>query len=181
MEILELWVVQIKSLARSSAVPLSQNVSNFYFISAYILAIVLANTRQLRLSFLCLIACMIISNSVIYELLSGCTLHLAYSIAYFIAVKYVKNIKVMLSLFAMASFNGLMAWDAYCYEHTETWLYLSYERITAFLHVLVIYSCIDWGRINNLVTNTFIFIRNSFSNSSSILHIRYLLRYNKEA
>lgn len=180
MEILE-WVQVCKSLAISSEVELSQNVSNFYFISAYILAIVLANTRQLRLSFLCLIACIIISNSVIYELLSGCTLHLAYSIAYFIAVKYVKNIKVMLALFAMASFNGLMAWDAYCYEHTETWLYLSYERITALLHVLVIYSCIDWGRINNLTINAIGSLRNIISNSSSILHIRYLLRYNKEA
>ena len=170
MEYLYLWEVLIKNLARSSEVLLSQNVSNFGFMAAYLVAIKFANTRQLRLSFLCLMACLIVSRSLIYDLINGWQLHLIYSIIYLFAVPLTDKLKTMLALFLMALFNGLMIWDAYNYATTETWLYLNYERITACLHAAIIISCVNWRRVANSARDIFSGLRVLWLNNGYFLY-----------
>lgn len=179
MELLS-WVLAFKSLALSSAVTISQNGSNLFYIAAYSLAISAIGTRQLRLSFLCLVACIVTSNSIIYDLVNGWQLHIVYSIIYLIAVPYMDKLKVMAAVFLMASFNCLMAWDAYRYAEVETFLFIHYESITAFLHIVVIATGVDWRRIVTIVDGAVNRLLLICRHSSSVLHIRYLLRYNKE-
>jgi len=180
MEYLYLWEVLIKNLARSSEVLLSQNVSNFGFMAAYLVVIKFANTRQLRLSFLCLIACLIVSRSLIYDTVSGWQLHLIYSIIYLFAVPLTDKLKTMLALFLMALFNGLMIWDAYNYATTETWLYGNYEYITACIHVAIICTGVNWRNLIAKLDDSFSHIRYFITNTSCFLHSGVLLRYNKE-
>ena len=176
---LELWEVLTKSLERSSVATLSQSVSNLSYIAAYMAALFVLQTRQLRLSFLCLIGCLLISKSILYDLVNGWQLHVIYSIIYLIAVPYVKQLRVMIALFAMALFNAVMAWDAFNYAHTETYLFTHYQGITALLHLVVIISSSDWRRIGKISNDTFDRLLLIVRNSSSFLHIGHLLRYNK--
>jgi hypothetical protein len=170
MELIE-WAQAFKSLALSQKVTALQNVSNIAYFAAYLSMIHIASTRQLRLSFLLLIACVFISNSLIYDLVNGWQLHAIYSIIYLSALPYINKLRVMLALFAIASFNILMAWDAANYAHTETMLYNNYEHVTAFLHGLVILTSANWrkaiARINMAINH----IRISAYNSCFILHI----------
>jgi len=170
MEYFELWEALTKSLARNLQAPLSQNVSNLTFVYAYIIAMVISNKRQLRLSFLCLIACLIVSNSVIYDNINGWQLHVFYSIIYLFVVPLLDKLKVMLALFVMALFNGLMAWDAYNYETTSTWLYCNYEFITTCIHAAIICTNVEWRiciiKLNNSIDN----IRCIIARASCILH-----------
>ena len=180
MEYIQIWEVLIKSLERSSEALLSQNVSNFGFMAAYLVAIKFANTRQLRLSFLCLIACLIVSRSLIYDAVNGWQLHLIYSIIYLFAVPLTDKLKTMLALFLMASFNGLMIWDAYNYATTETWLYGNYECITACIHVVIICTGVSWRNIVTKLSDSINNLRAIITYASCSLHCGMLLRYNNE-
>jgi hypothetical protein len=180
MEHLDLWAHLFKSLVRSSALTVSQSVNSYLFIAAYLIAIKFANTRQLRLSFLCLTACLVISNSVIYESINGWQLHLIYSIIYLFAVPLTDKLKTMLALFLMALFNGLMIWDAYNYATTETWLYGNYEYITACVHVVIICTGVNWRNLITKLDDSVSHIRYFITNTSCFLHSGVLLRYNKE-
>lgn len=171
MELIE-WVQQIPNhVSRSLQAPISESVSNISFIAAYLAAIYIASTRQLRLSFLLLIACVFISNSLIYDLVTGWQLHVIYSIIYLSALPYINKLRVMLALFAIASFNILMAWDAANYAYTETMLYINYERVTAFLHMLVIGSAANWRKIIICTHNSVDYLRNIGRNFGYFLHI----------
>jgi len=165
---------------RSLQAPISESVSNFGFIVAYLIAIKFANTRQLRLSFLCLVACLVVSSSVIYDEINGWQLHLIYSIIYLFAVPLTDKLKTMLALFSMALFNGLMIWDAYNYATTETWLYGNYECITACIHVAIICTGVNWRNLIAKLDDSVSHIRYFITNTSCFLHSGVLLRYNKE-
>jgi hypothetical protein len=172
MELIE-WAVQIKNLARSSAATLSQSASNLSYLLAYLVAIKICSTRQLRLSFLCLIACLVVSRSVIYEVLDGYQLHLVYSIIYLGGAVLLSsnNLTLRALLCCVAAFNWIMAGDAYFYAKTETWLFNNYEGITAFLHVAIICSGIDRGEITRLVDSAIGNIRRIASYSCRVLPI----------
>jgi len=180
MEYLYLWEALTRSLVRSLQAPISESVSNFGFIVAYLIAIKFANTRQLRLSFLCLVACLVVSSSVIYDEINGWQLHLIYSIIYLFAVPLTDKLKTMLALFSMALFNGLMIWDAYNYATTETWLYGNYECITACIHVAIICTGVNWRNLIAKLDDSVSHIRYFITNTSCFLHSGVLLRYNKE-
>ena len=180
MEYIHLWEALTKSLARSLQAPISESASNTLFVISYLVIIVLANTRQLRLSFLCLIACLIVSNSVIYDVINNWQLHLLYSIVYLFAVPFADKLKTMLALFLMALFNGLMIWDAYNYATIETWLYSNYEYITACIHVVIICTGVSWRNIITKLSDSINNLRDIITHTGCSLHCGMLLRYNKE-
>ena len=169
MEFIE-WVQQSKSLVLSHQVQVSASLSDLFFVGAYLLAILITTNRQLRLSFLCLLICIILSNSALFDVLEGFQVHLAYSIPYLLAVKYIVRLGPMLAVVAMAVFNIGMAMDAYVYSETETWLFINYPVNTAILHGVIIVACIEWGGIIKKLDDTLDFIRGRFTGSSRILH-----------
>ena len=169
MEFIE-WVQQSKSLVLSHQVQVSASLSDLFFVGAYLLATIITQNRQLRLSFLCLLICIILSNSALFDVLEGFQVHLAYSIPYLLAVKYIARLGPMLAVIAMAVFNLVMAMDAYVYSETETWLFINYPVNTAILHGVIIVSCIEWGGIIKKLDDTLDFIRGRFTGSSRILH-----------
>lgn len=171
MEIYELWAVLIKSLVRSQKTLISANVSSLSFIFIYLIAITVAPTRQLRLSFLCFIASLFVGRSLIYDYLDGYTLHLGYSIIYLFCVKYIKELKAIIALCIVAWFNLLMSWDAYHYATIETWLFNNYIGITTCCHCIIIFVCIDWRRIINSVNNMLSGLRALWLNNCHFLYL----------
>ena len=169
MEFIE-WVQQSKSLVLSQQVQVSASLSDLFFVGAYLLATIITQNRQLRLSFLCLLICIILSNSAVFDVLDGFQVHLAYSIPYLLAVKYIVRLGPMLAVVAMAVFNLGMAMDAYVYSETETWLFINYPVNTAILHGVIIVACIEWGGIIKKLDDTLGYLRGRFTGSSRILH-----------
>ncbi len=174
------WVLQSKSLVLSQQVQVSASLNDLIVTGAYLLVILITPNRQLRLSFLCLLICIILSNSAVFDVLEGFQVHLAYSIPYLFTVKYIKRAWPMLAVVAMAVFNIVMATDAYVYSETETWLYLNYSICTAILHCIIIISCIEWGGIIKKLDDSVNYLRCRLTGSSRILHWRGLRWYNKE-
>lgn len=161
----------IKSLERNLPAAINENVSNLTFIFAYVLALAITDTRQLRLSFFCLVSCVLMSSSLIYDYLEGYTLHLGYSIIYLFCVKYIKELKAIIALCIMAWFNLLMSWDAYHYATIETWLFNNYIGITTCCHCIIIFVCIDWRRIINSVNNMLSDLRHLWLNNCHFLYL----------
>lgn len=169
MEFIE-WVQQSKSLVLSQQVQVSASLNDLIIVGVYLLAILITQNRQLRLSFLCLLICIILSNSALFDVLEGLQVHLAYSIPYLLAVKYIVRLGPMLAVIAMAVFNLGMAMDAYVYSETETWLFINYPVNTAILHGVIIVACIEWGGIIKKLDDYLACLRGRFTGSSRILH-----------
>lgn len=77
--------------------------------------------------------------------MSGHQLHLAYLCLTLIAAGVVNGLPVKIALLASVLFQMVMAWDAYVYPTTQTWLYSCYDANSMLLHALVIASCINWS------------------------------------
>lgn len=172
MEFIE-WVQQTRSLERISLPTMMQSLSNLSFVIAYFAAIKICGTRQLRLSFLCLVACLVVSRSVIYEALDGYQLHIVYSIIYLGGALLLSsnNLTLRALLCCVAAFNWIMAGDAYFYAKTQTWLFNNYESNTTLLHAAIICAGIDRGEIARLVNSAIDSLRRIASYSRCVLPI----------
>jgi hypothetical protein len=168
---LELWEALVKSLVRNQRTPISEVVNNGLYIASYVLALTVSYTRHLRVSFLCMLASVLLSSSAVYDFIEGYHLHLGYSAIYLYGVRYVKNLKVIIALCIMAWFDFGMSWDAYRNAETETWLSSNYINITSCIHVAIIAVCIDWRRLISAVNNFVDHLRGLWINFGYFLHI----------
>lgn len=146
------WVQLSKSLASQQS-NLLASVSDSALIAAYLVALKLASNRDLKLAFLCLLICITFSSSFAYDIVGGAEVHLIYSAPYLIAVQHVRDIRAKLSLFAMASFNCIMAWDYNAHSY-QTWLSNNFEANTAIIHFLILGCCADRSRLRKAAADT---------------------------
>ena len=119
------------------------DLSMIYAAAFIVAALAIRNKQALTAMIYCL-SCQALYASPIYHALTASQLHIAYACIAFTAIRFVSGFWLALALFMSALFQTLMAWDAYVYSTTQTWLYSNYELISALLHAAVIVSCVEW-------------------------------------
>lgn len=70
-----------------------------------------------------------------------------YAFCYWFEAIIGKNIKILLAYGIMVLFQSAMVLDAYIYPNVETSIYQSYEYIVMFIHLHIIISLINIGKL----------------------------------
>lgn len=82
--------------------------------------------------------------------LSPSLVFIVYASIYFTVIRFLNNYKTIVACFIMALFEIVMH-KAYLNELShkglENWLYDNYENLVALLHVYIVFSLVQWGKL----------------------------------
>jgi hypothetical protein len=137
-------------------------VPNLLFAAMYLAAyFTFSKTKDTSRLFAASLACQIYGLSPLYNLTLSYDpplVFLVYASIYITVIRYLSNYKTMIACFIMASFECVM-YKAYLNElgsrSLASWMYVNYESIVAFLHLVIIFSVVKWSIFRSYCRNVF--------------------------
>lgn len=161
----EISIIEVLSWVQLSArkIEVAASLSNF-LILLYVISYFFNRKAVYLMAFLFV---EVLAYSSIFDGLSDVLYYLAYSamysICYWLAFCSGAKVKTIVGYVILVLFQLLMAYDAYTYPRTETFIYSGYETVILAVHVYIISTLHDWRFVGRIVGNFRDYMHNIFS------------------